>query len=378
MGQLYVATGQDQLAQQQFATRLATPNLSIGDRAYTLLLATFAFSREARNATRMAIALQYLAQLDALPAAAIVNRFVGHVEVARSYYLAGDGDRVLAHVDQAFALVPAMPFERRNWETIDEAFLIRANVLSGRPNGRAAIDSIGRWLSPLTQASPALIARDSAYVWLSRLATRQLKDALQQIGYLGSVVPPVIAHYWWNTETPPTPSAAAPGAITKPLADGKIRVLEYGDYNCGACLAALPTMERLRRTAPSNVEIWYVSYAGDEWGATRSTPDQVAQHLKHYYLERKRYGFPIALWIGPRRPDVDGGTLIQPSPTFEALAIQATPTFVVTDGQGIVRHIQVGLTAPLLEATLHYLTAEAARASGVATSTAAPAATAIQ
>jgi thiol-disulfide isomerase/thioredoxin len=371
LGRIAIASGQDALARQQFEARLATRGLSVDDRAYTLSLATHLFGRDAKNPARMRTALAYLAALDRLPARVIPAKFYAHVAIAQSYYVVGDGLQVRTHLSTAFAGVPAIPFERRNWRSIGDAFLLLANVLSGLPDGRVQIDSIGGWLHSYTQAPPALLANDndSVYYWNSRANAREFQEILQQTNYLGRSAPAIQAQYWWNTSHFTTDSLsinARNGQSTstgvKALNDGKIRVMEYGNYGCGACQAALPRIDQMRKTFPGNVEMWYVTFASDVWGAVRCTPDDVAQHLKRYYLEVKQLGLPIALWIGPRQPDIDGGTLNQENPLFTALSIRAYPTFVITDGKGLVRHISLGFSEPVITATVQYLIGETARA----------------
>jgi thiol-disulfide isomerase/thioredoxin len=368
MGKLYLSTGKDSLAKQQFEKRLATKGLSVDDRAYTLFLASSLFSHDAKNEARMRTALGYVARLDKLPAQALPLRFSAHVGMAYSYYLAGNGPEVLRHTDAAFALLPALPYAQRNGRAMGAAFLIEANVLSGGADGRARIDSIGAWLLALATPTPELLAQDSAYLWLGRGTVREVKEAVQMTGYLGRSAPAIPAHYWWNTTAPVSTSVSSKTTppVLQSLADGVVRVLEFGSYGCSACQVALPRLDAWRKTTRERADggrvvVLYVTYSEDFWGATRCTPDEVANHLKRYYLDRKGLRVPIALWIGPRENDPDGGTLVQNSPAFEALAIRAVPTFVVTDGKGIVRHISVGFSEPLLHGAVQYLIGEAKR-----------------
>jgi thiol-disulfide isomerase/thioredoxin len=360
MGEVAVAAGQDALAQRQFAARLATPGLSVDDRGYTLLLAINAFGAKASNSARMNTALGYLRQLDALPARVVTNQFRARVRIAEAYYDAGDGARVIVHLTHAFSLVPTMSFERRNWLEFRRAFLILADVWSGQPNGRQQIDSMTTWLHPYTNASPALVAKDSSYYWTSRYAEREYRLLVQMTSFLGRPAPSITAHYWVNTVRPVS-SDSVFGAVTKSLDDGKIRIMEYGHYGCAGCRLALPKMERIRKRMPNNVEVWFVADEGDLWGATRCTPDEMAKHLTRYYVDRKGYGLPIALWMGPREADPDGGSLIRESPMSAAYQFVGVPTFIVTDGQGLVRHIQFGFSEPILMRSVQYLLAEAER-----------------
>jgi hypothetical protein len=53
---------------------------------------------------------------------------------------------------------------------------------------------------------------------------------------------------------------------------------------------------------------------------------------------------------------------MQGDPTWEAYPIMDKPTFVVTDGKGIVRFVQVTFSERVLSNAVQYLTAEATRA----------------
>jgi hypothetical protein len=379
MGELYATIGRDSLAREQFAKRLATPRLSVADRAFTLLVAVKAFGGApgdtirafghlAVDTIRMKTALVYLAQLDALPMSAVLEKFHAHALMGKSYYFAGDAANASAQLQHALTLVPNLPFaERLKWS--QETFMLLADVLSGQPRGRSQIDSIANWVLPHFQASRELVAKDSGYYWQGQDNTRRFKETLQMTGYLGRPAPPVVAHYWWNMPAPTTPSVTDSGAMIANIGDGKIRVIEFGHLGCIACMLALPKLDHWRVTAPPNVKTLYVTHGSDTWGADPCrTTDECAEHFRNYYLNRKKLGVPIAMWMGRRVRDVDGGGLLQESPTFTALATSAVPLFMITDGRGIVRHLSLGYAEPLIERTVKYLVAEAARSSQVPSS----------
>jgi hypothetical protein len=132
---------------------------------------------------------------------------------------------------------------------------------------------------------------------------------------------------------------------------------------------ALKGMERIHKAALPNAQVWYVTKTEGSWGATTYAPDEESQHLMHYYVERKHYDFPIALWAGPKDSTADFGSLPRDDPSFTAYPIQATPTFVIVDGKGTVRHISIGyshLVEEMLKADLKYLTGEAKRQASAA------------
>jgi thiol-disulfide isomerase/thioredoxin len=363
LGELYVADGQDAVAKRQFAERLATKGLSQDDRAYTLLLATRVFAHP-ENPERIQAALGYMAEIDALPATAIMWKFRGHVTLGEAYYVTGDGPAVTLHITKALAMTPQMPFERRQPVYHESPIVMLADVLSGVPGGPARIDSMGKALLPLATPTAEQIAKDSMYFWLGHYWTGEFKGTLQLTAHLGRTAPAVTAMHWYNTDAPTVVSTAAPGAQSKALNDGVIRLMEFGEYSCYPCRMALPGMERIRKAAPSNVQVWYVTQTEGSWGATVYSPNDESQHLEHYYVERKHYGMPIALWAGPKDSTQDYGSLPRENPSAAAYPIQATPTFIVVDGKGIVRHISIGYSKEvekLLSSDIQYLAGEAKR-----------------
>jgi hypothetical protein len=358
VGVLSVVAGYDSVARQQFAKRLATPGLSVGDRAYTLLAGVEVFGADASKVERMQTALEYQRTLDGLPPSMVLAQFEGHAKLAEAYYNAGVSASVIHHLGRAFALTPNTLWDRRSWGLYRQYFLMLADALSGLPDGRRLIDSVATWMHPFTQAPPELRGNEIYDRWSQRNEW-DFESMVQAASHLGREAPAIEAQFWLNTDVPATPSTSTPGAFKKTLADGRIRILEIGHYGCPGCLASLPRLERIRKTLAGAVETWFVTKEGDGWGATPCTPEEKMQHLKRFY-DRKGYTLPIAIWIGPREPDVDGGSLPKKSPVVEAYQLIGTPTYVVTDARGIVRHIGLGDSEAQLLRVARYLVAESA------------------
>jgi hypothetical protein len=93
---------------------------------------------------------------------------------------------------------------------------------------------------------------------------------------------------------------------------------------------------------PPGVQMMYYEWTEGAWGTALAEPAEEVQHLKHYWLERKRYTVPMAIWAGPKDSTPDGGFMPRESPMKTALHISAGPTFFVLDGHGVVRHWQQG------------------------------------
>jgi len=366
-GRLFVVAGQDAEAKRQFATRLASPGLSLEDRAYTILLAIGAFTDKPQDTTRLSTAQGYLAQIDALPSKQVaLAQFTGHVAVANAYYILGNTGVVTTQLSKAFSVVPDIPFAQRTWDmammgSVGQAFVTFADVLSAQPQGRATVDSVGKWLLQYTKAPQEVRARDtqdSLAVRLQEFQTITFTNVLKLVAYLGRPAPPIVANYWFNMQTPATTVADVPGAASLSLDDGNIHIVEFGKHGCTGCVVALPKLAALQQSLPKPVSIIYVTLGGDSWGATPCTPEEAASHFKHYYTVQKDVHLPIALWIGTRQNDADGGTIETGSPTFGAYHIDGTPWFFVTDRKGIVRHASFGYNEPLLRGALMHLFSE--------------------
>jgi len=344
MGRLYVAADQDEAAQRQFAARLATPGLSLPDRAYTLLLATQLFAGHPHDPARMVIAHRYLTQLDALSVAAVVWKFLGYTAIAEAYDDAGNDSAAAAAFGAAFALVPSIPFAERGQVFLGMPMkeLVRfANTLADRADGRAKLDSLGQWLLPLTQASSVQLATDSDYVYESMALKKALLTTLQLTDHLLRPAPPLIATDWFGTTPPAVASPTAPNARARSFDDDRVHVLFFGAIGFGATPGILATLARIHAAFPS-VDFWYETHTKGYWGTVTCTPSEEAQHLRHYYVDRQGLPFPTALWAGPKDDTPDGGVLPRDDPNRTAYALSMPLSLVVIDRYGRVRHVLDG------------------------------------
>jgi len=360
-GEVSVAAGDLALARKQFAERLASPKLSTEDRGYTLVLAVSVFGQDPRDTMRMRIAHEYLATLDALSDSSIIFKYRAYATLGQNYFEADQSQEGIAHLLHAYSLLPRVPFDRIGpFGPVNpfDPFVPLANMLAGRPNGRAQIDSLGRWVQKYIDASPALVAKDSANYWRGRFNRDAFNNTLSLVAHLGTESPPITGHVWWNTATPTTPSSDDSAARVLPLNDGKIRIIEFGDNRCGACMATLPKIDKLRKEMPSNVEVWYVTFGFGTWGADSVNRTQEADLMRRYYLEHRKLGLSIAVWLGNRVDDINGGTYPQPHPTFRSLGLLGRPWILITDGRGHVRQLNMGYREEHVRRMIRLLEAE--------------------
>jgi len=340
MGVIAVRAGDDAAAQQQFAARLATPGLSIGDRAYTAYLAVKTFVRDPANTARLEIARTYVTMLDTIPLTpeAMWYRFTGHRDLAVSYYARRDSAVVVREILAADAVIPSIPFHQRYWPARRAGLLIFAEMVSSQPNAKARVDSLKKFLTAAFTAPPALAAQDSEYVWMSQGYLGWINEDTHQLDLLGKKGAVIVGTYWYGMPAPAADNPVAPGAKNFAVDDGHIRVIEFGERSCAPCMGALPALRRVHAAAPPEVQFLYVTETEGSWGADLVEAPVEVEHLRNLFLTKEKLNMPLAIWAGPKQRGSDNTFVPMGSPNYFTY-ISATPTLVVTDGHGIVRHV---------------------------------------
>jgi len=345
---LQIELGRDAEAQRNIERWLTTPGLSQRDSllAFGTAMALFlrTFDETPTLPARVQIAREYLRRLEAMPRSAAATEVAGgRFLMLNAYVRAGQTDSALSAGLRGFQACRESPdWERRARCTTSEAILDLTLALSSQPHADARIDSLLTALRRELVVPQALLARDTA---LGRLAPGLQYEFEQHVGVLrwfGHAIPPLVATHWLNHPTPPTPSAAAPQARALPVNDGIIRIIGFGWFTCPACQRTLRHMQVDQALLPKGVQMMYYEWTEGAWGSDLVEPEEEVQHLKHYWLERRHYTFPIAIWAGPKDSTASGGLLPRESPIKAALHITAGPTFFVVDGHGVVRHWQQG------------------------------------
>jgi len=158
-----------------------------------------------------------------------------------------------------------------------------------------------------------------------------------QFALIGTPLPPVTAHAWFNTPD----SVYHHSPTTRTFADGIVRVFLMGDLYNGN-LAQLPILNRVRKWFPGRAEGILLSSSTGHTG-----PDLVAAAtetvwLQRFYLGRRHYTMPIAVWAGDKVPiqvmmTAGTGSYPMPSPTDTAAFANSFGAFVLVDGHGIIR-----------------------------------------
>jgi len=345
---LEIEVGHDADARRDIETWIRTPGVSQRDSinafktAVELFTRTFDFS--APSPARMQMARDYIARLEAMPreAAASDLAWVRFVMVG-AYARAGEADSAAAIGLRGYAACQQIPaWDRRAMCAAGEYILDVTHVLSGQPHGLAQIDSLLTALKREFVVPPALLAKDTALGRLAMGLRGMFAQSEAKLRWFGHPAPPVVATHWFNQPTPKIPAAGAPGARALPLTDGTIRIIGFGWFTCGACRRAMKHMQQDQTLLPRGVQLMYVEWTQGFWGSDLVEPAEEVEHLRHYWLDKKKYTFPFAIWAGPKDSTADGGLLPRALPTAKALRIDAGPTFIVVDGHGVIRHWQQG------------------------------------
>jgi len=354
--ELRMHVDQDMQAQRYIAQWLATPGLSDADRAWILgksveLFLGLLSYRDAKtplpSPAHLAIARHYLMQLDALPrnvsAAPLFGVFREFMEVYLNY---GMTDSAVACGMRAFAL-PAQTGEYRarfSMATDGGALMTFALALSAYPERyQQTMDSV---VTSLRAYNAAPIPPDFAqYPWNMQYVVSRRHDfdaAIKLIQTLGRPAPTLVATHWFNQPVPQTPSDAAPEARVKPLNDGVVRLIAFGYFSCAGCQMLMKEWEQFQHQLPPGVELLVCDRTEGFWGGNLIEPAEEVEHLRHYYLDRKHYTYPIAIWAGPKESNDEGGHTPKFSPTMRAYGFYGGPHIVVVDGHGILRYRRDG------------------------------------
>jgi hypothetical protein len=363
-GMIAVSAHQDAVAQQQIATRLATPGLSVADRGYTLQWAVSAFA-SVDYPNRIPVAERYLTQLDALGPDAAFWQLQARLPLIEVYYRLGRGTDVIRLGLHAFSLVDRVPFELRGAAVYNPgiAFSYAAVVdaLSGQPDGRAKIRAMNEQLEAGTTAPAAYVARDSFFSYIAERYHGEIHAQVVMSERVGQQGTPLVANYWVNR-------GATRDSQTVAVNDGTIRVIEIGSYTCGPCVAAVFGLDRLHQRHPA-VEFNFMTFGGSTWGNRIVEPKVAADRLAEQFLQKWKVTIPIGIAMPTKLvPTEDGGEAAEIStPTWHAdnYPQSSKPTIYILDGKGMIRRVLGGYSRDLDEhiaATIEFLQREAASA----------------
>jgi len=337
--------GNDSAAQRYLAAWLATPKRTTQDSIVAIRLAVGSLLQREVTSARLALGRGYEARLQKFPkGAARLDLFRVRVAMMNAFDSRGQSDSAVAWGLRAYALLPAMPYEQRATTAADWRVLMPLiRALAGLPHGAARVDSLLTAIRSMVIAPPALVAQDTLYGRLQRMIQPEMEDVLGKAAQFGKPMPPFVATHWLNHARPETVSDAAPGARVLRLDDGIIRIVGFGWFGCGGCHLALRNAQKSLASLPPGVEVIFNERAEGKFNNDFCTPDEEAEDLRKWYVERKHFTFPIAIWSPVRDSTPGGGLVPRTSPLWAALNITTGPTIYIVDGHGIIRYMDYAM-----------------------------------
>jgi len=357
-----VNAGDEALARAQIAERLATPGLSMADRAFTHLTAVQAFA-DVHYPARLATAEDYAKRLDALGDSAATWRFLAHRALANVHYLLGHSADVIRHGTQAVKLVSKMPFYDRQEMYIFGADLYTEMVtaLAPLPDGKARVADINAGLRAATAVPAENVALDTSFIGFGKAYEQNMTTMIAGNALLGTKAVPFVANYWVNR---PSRDSA-----TLYVDDGKIRLVDLGGYRCKGCMIAMPGLQRLQERFPT-VEIVSFVFTYGGWANRLVEPTEEADSIAKHFTTRMKLTYPIGIWKSSKAMNEDGGMtpVDAGGPNMRNYPTLLSPTVYAIDGKGIIRGIFFGCSREMEEKMAHmleFLTHEAAATTSV-------------
>jgi len=339
-GALAIVAKQESLAEQEIAARLATPGLTVADRAYTLRIVVGAYAN-ANEPTHLPIAERYLTQLDALGTEAALWQCTARFSLIAAYYQLGKSADVVRVGLRAFDLVGAIPFEYRAVFFNPGIPFIYASVvdaLGGQPNGPEQIRAMNARLLATTKVPQALLAQDSSFSYVGENYRELLEGNEAMAERVGQPGAPLVANYWANRGT-------SHDSQTVVVNDGKIRVIEIGSFSCAPCVQAVSGLERLHQRYPG-VEFNFMTAGTGMWGNRTIDPKVEADRLTKHFSDDLHATFPIGIAMPTKQvaTEDDGVANVISTETWDPghYPQPGKPTFYVLDGHGKVRRVLAG------------------------------------
>jgi hypothetical protein len=341
-GVLLVVARHDSLAHREIATRLATPGITVNDKAYTYLSAVNAFAINGVP-ERLPFAETYAAALDSLGSSAAVWQFAAHRTLQSVYYTLGRSGDVIRHGLRAVAVVNDIAFADRGMTTYSPnaaAFYGELiDALSGQPDAREKIAAVNATLVAGTIPSSALIMLDSGFVRRGKWYAESVHGMIQAGGRIGTRGEDIEGNYWVNLPRKGTWGAAT---ASIPVSNGKITILEVGSFNCPGCITSLAGLQRLQRRYPG-IQTVFATWALGYWGNRLVDGHEEAAHLAEQFMGRNMIvDVPISIWIAKKTMTEDDGMLPENAgPNLVHYPMAGKPNFYIFDSTGRIRLVHL-------------------------------------
>jgi len=333
--ELYALAQEDDSAQAKFAARLATPGINVVDKAYTYGVAVNTFADYQRPA-RLPIAERYLAQLRALGPKASARQVEAEYAMTVAYYNLYQYDVAARHAMAAVELLPQVPYSYRRplFDQENGRYGVLVDALSRSANGHAAVDALNAKLRAALPAPADSVALDQMFAYEAGQAKEHVDRLIAAHALIGTKGTAITSNYWINTKD--TTEHAVP------LADGKIRLLEFGSTGCGPCVLMYSALERIYEGFGDKVEPIIVTSTLGAWANRIISPADEVAKFKVWFQDDRKVRFPIALNKTDHVQNEWGDADASANPNYEHYIFLGKPTLYLVDGTGTIRRVFVG------------------------------------
>jgi hypothetical protein len=332
-GQLAVMGNQEALAEKEFAQRLATPGLSVADRAFVLNAGATALA-DRGHPEWLAAAERYVAQLTALGSQGADWQFTARDQLSEVYYELGQWLKALTHALRAYALLPELPFEDHGLAWNHTMHLRIVDVLLGAPGTpaeSAKMRSVDSTITAAERAPADRIALDSAALWSGVAGARMVQADSAFAFTLGHPGPAIIGNAWVN--------ASEPGPHEQRVDDGRIYLLDFFQADWAPTLPSQLSLERIQERFGTAVQVIGITSLTGHWGLEFVEPQDEIQRWQHFFGDELKLRFPVAFWVKPKERTEDGGMLSPSNPTVAAYHLPLRMGVLVVDQKGRVRRL---------------------------------------
>jgi thiol-disulfide isomerase/thioredoxin len=322
---LYSSIGLDSLATAAVDKRLAEPNLIEVDRANALVAMVASLTRA--DTLVVARAEPYMAKLDAMSDAVLMQKLDGHSRLNGEYRYLDVNERIRHHSLAIINLTRALKAVPANTR---DATGVRSYTILGAYSNLAEVygdfgqaDSALAMLHQATMDHPEIAAAD---------ADNYLKSGLERYALVGAPAIPVEAGHWLN----------APPDTKMMDAKGKVTVIEFTAHWCVPCRNSYPAMVAMAdKFGRQGVQFVFATQFYGYLGAKRGlTPEQEFEADQEYFVAEHGIHFPIAVADQPAPPKPGLPYLFNPNDT--RYKVGGIPQTVIIDRNGTIRRILTG------------------------------------
>jgi hypothetical protein len=298
------------------ARRLAEPGLRVQDSAYTLMLVVGAYARRTWPADLVHAEL-YTKRLDALSAKAAFWQAQAHQTLAMQHYVQWHPADVLAHMEQVVRAMGRMDYlSRRSYQAVKASLIwvgllyplaASTDVAPLVPNGVARLEALMQQMQELAMMPASLTSMCSSIRRIETSPHRGPGMAAAALKARKPLMPPLFGTIWRNI--PDTASHALK------FGDGHVYVVRR--VGCKLLPAAARSLERLLVDVP---ELRVVLYCANDgvWGNIFVTPEEEIASLQARLDQELHSKIPIAIWIGKKVKNQEGGWVPMSDTTADA------------------------------------------------------------